>query len=134
MFARWLKFNAVGAAGILVQLAALAFFKSALGIHYLWATALAVEAAVLHNFYWHVRWTWAGRPARLSATLSLLVRFNLSNGLLSLVSNVLLMRLLAGTLSLPYLPASLLAIAVTSVANFLLSEFLVFGRTLGNKP
>lgn len=128
MLGRWLKFNAVGAAGIVVQLAALAGFKSGLGIHYLWATALAVEVAVLHNFYWHARWTWADRPASLRETLARLVRFNLSNGLLSLVSNVLLMRLLVGSLGLPYLAANLIAIAATSVANFLLSEFLVFRR------
>lgn len=129
MLARWLRFNAVGALGILVQLAALALFKSGLGIHYLWATALAVEVAVLHNFYWHIRWTWADRPAQFSETLARLLRFNLSNGLLSLTGNLLLMRLLVGTFDLPYLPANLLAIAVTSIANFLLSEFLVFRRT-----
>ncbi len=32
-----------------------------LGPHYLVATALAVEMAVLHNFFWHRRWTWADR-------------------------------------------------------------------------
>ena len=130
MFDRWLKFNAVGAAGIAVQLGALALFKSGLGIHYLWATALAVEVAVLHNFYGHVRWTWADRPVHLSETFARLLRFNLSNGLLSLAGNVLLMRLLVGTFGLPYLLANLVAIAATSVANFLLSEFLVFRRTL----
>lgn len=48
---RWLKFNAVGAMGICVQLLAVYFFSSVLEINSLWATALAVEAAVLHNFY-----------------------------------------------------------------------------------
>jgi len=40
---RWLKFNAVGAMGIAVQLAALALFKSGLHMDYLLATAAAVE-------------------------------------------------------------------------------------------
>jgi putative flippase GtrA len=111
-----------------VQLAALWAFKSALGVPYLWATALAVETAVLHNFYWHERWTWADRRGSWTQTLVRLLRFNLTTGTLSIVSNVVLMRLLAGWLGLHYLAANLIAIAVTSVANFLLSEFFVFAK------
>lgn len=46
----WLKFNAVGGMGIGVQLITLTGLKSGLHIDYLLATALAVEAAVVHNF------------------------------------------------------------------------------------
>lgn len=48
---RWLRFNAVGAIGLGVQLATLAFVHSSLGMNYLLSTAIAVEAAVLHNFF-----------------------------------------------------------------------------------
>ncbi len=120
---RWLKFNAVGIAGVLVQLAALALFHSVLGIHYLAATALAVEIAVLHNFAWHERWTWRDRPGNSPARLA---RFNATTGLLSIGSNLILMRLFAGALGIPYLAANLLAIAVTSMANFVVSELFVF--------
>ena len=51
---RWLKFNAVGAIGVAVQLSVLAALIQ-LGTHYLAATALAVETAVLQNYYWHTR-------------------------------------------------------------------------------
>ena len=61
---RWLKFNAVGAIGIAVQLAVLTLLKSGLGLNYLLATALAVEVTVLHNFFWHERFTWGDRPSR----------------------------------------------------------------------
>lgn len=47
---RWLRFSIVGALGIGAQLATLAFFHRALGLHCLGATALAVECAILHNF------------------------------------------------------------------------------------
>ena len=60
---RWLKFNAVGAAGIGVQLAVLVSLRAGLHLHYLLATALAVEATVLHNFFWHKRFTWADRKS-----------------------------------------------------------------------
>ena len=61
---RWLKFYVVGAMGIAVQAAALALFIHGFGWHYLVATPLAVEAAILHNFAWHWRWTWADRAGR----------------------------------------------------------------------
>jgi putative flippase GtrA len=121
---RWLKFNTVGAIGIGVQLAALTLFKSALHVEILWATAAAVEIAVLHNFLWHERWTWKDRTG--SHVLVRLARFNLTTGAMSIVSNLLCMRLLVGQLHMQYLVANLLAIAVTSIANFLLSELFVF--------
>lgn len=59
--ARWLKFNFVGGIGIVVQFAVLFFLKSVAHLNYLFATALAVEAAVIHNFVWHERFTWVDR-------------------------------------------------------------------------
>ena len=126
-FCRWLKFNAVGAIGIGVQLTALAIFRSLLHLDYLLATVLAVETAVLHNFQWHERFTWDDRPAsRFTHSLVRLVRFNASNGLISILGNVLLMRVLVGTLRMQYFVANLIAIAVCSLVNFLLSDCFVF--------
>jgi len=124
---RWLKFNAVGGIGIGVQLAALAVFRSLLHLDYLLATVLAVETAVLHNFLWHERFTWADRPARhFTHSLVRLVRFNASNGLISILGNLLLMRLLVGTLGMQYVVANLIAIAACSLVNFVLSDCFVF--------
>lgn len=128
-FVRWLKFNAVGAAGIVVQLGVLAALTSGLGVGYLVATALAVETAVLHNFFWHERWTWGDRTQgrrRMGAVLGRLLRFNLSNGLVSILTNLVLMRVLVGRLGLHYLPANMLAIAAGSLVNFLVSHLFVF--------
>jgi putative flippase GtrA len=117
---RWAKFNAVGAIGVAVQLGTLALLIQ-LGVHYLVATALAVGAAVLQNYYWHTRWTWKGREGSLW-------RFHLANGLLSLISNLVWMRMFTGWLGIPPLPANLMAIALTSTANFLLGDRWVFAR------
>jgi putative flippase GtrA len=126
---RWLKFNFVGGIGIGVQLAVLGVFRSLLHLNYLLATALAVEAAVLHNFVWHERFTWADRPAAHPVqSLVRLAKFNLSNGGVSIVGNLLLMRLLVGELHLNYVLANLVAVAVCSLVNFLLSDRLVFQR------
>lgn len=125
----WLKFNAVGGIGILVQLAALAILKGLLHVGYLPATALAVEIAVLHNFIWHERWTWVertGNARNVREVLGRLARFNLSTGVISTASNLLFMSLLVGRLHMQYLIANLVSIAITSLANFLLSDLFVF--------
>ena len=58
---RWGKFNLVGAMGMVVQLAALALFNRVSAGHYLYATAAAIELALLHNFVWHLHYTWRDR-------------------------------------------------------------------------
>ncbi len=134
-FFRWLKFNFVGGIGIGVQLAALAILRSGFHIDYLLATALAVELAVVHNFLWHERYTWVDRPSgSLRYSLLRLAKFNVSNGAVSLLGNLLMMRLLVGEFHVNYAVANLAAIAVCSLANFLLSDRLVFQQGLsGNE-
>ncbi|HYN15773.1 MAG TPA: GtrA family protein [Terriglobales bacterium] len=124
---RWLKFNLVGAIGIVVQLAVLGILTGVFKLDYLPATALAVEAAVLHNFLWHERFTWADRASLTRRqALMRLVRFNLTTGAVSIFGNLLLMRLLVGQVHLPSLPANLVSIAGCSLVNFVVSEFIVF--------
>jgi putative flippase GtrA len=130
---RWLKFNAVGLLGVGVQLTALTLLTKLAGVHYLIATPLAVETAVLHNFVWHERYTWRDRTSANPGKLRRLFRFHLTNGLLSLVANVLLMRLLAGVLRLPLVAANALCIVSCSLANFAMSHLLVFGRPPANR-
>ncbi|MBI3896349.1 MAG: GtrA family protein [Acidobacteria bacterium] len=124
---RWIKFNAVGFLGMLVQLGSLGFFVHIVGLHYLVATALAVEAAVLHNFFWHRRWTWADRRGSVApATSLLLLRFNLTTGLVSIAGNLFFMRILSGAGGLEPMVANLLSIASCSLINFFLSDRWVF--------
>ncbi len=126
-FLRWLKFNTVGGIGIAVQLGALAVFRSWLKLDYLLATGLAVEIAVVHNFLWHERFTWADRPAvRPWHSLIRLAKFNASNGAVSIAGNLLLMRLLVGKLKFNYVASNCVAIAVCSLVNFLLGDRFVF--------
>jgi putative flippase GtrA len=129
IFLRWLKFNLVGLIGIGVQLVALAVFRSLLQLNYLLATALAVETAVLHNFLWHQRFTWADRgSAGPMQALLRLAKFNASNGAVSILANLILMRVLVGEFGVNYVVANLIAVTVCSIVNFLLSDRFVFER------
>ena len=121
---RWLKFNAVGAVGIGVQLAALAALRSGLGVGYLSATAMAVETAVIHNYLWHERFTWADRET--GSSLVRFLKFNLTTGVFSIGGNLLLMRVLVGELGMNYLVANLVTIATCSIVNFVVSDRVVF--------
>ena len=123
---RTIRFYSVGAVGVGVQLGALWALASLLGWHYLAATVAATEAAVLHNFVWHIRWTWADRPGSAAETLRRLVRFHVTNGLVSIVGNVLLMMLLTGFFKIHYLLANAASILACALANLALSEFWVF--------
>jgi putative flippase GtrA len=129
---RWLRFNAVGAMGIAVQTGALALLKGGLHMDYLAATALAVEAAVLHNFVWHEHWTWKDRTASHRGAMGRLLRFNLSNGAISIAVNLVFMRVLVGGFDIPYMAANFTAIAAGSLANYLASDRLVFGKAAGD--
>ncbi len=127
MVRRWVKFNVVGGLGIGVQLAALTIFRSWLRLDYLLATGMAVEIAVIHNFLWHERFTWADRPAgRLRRSLIRFAKFNASNGAVSIAGNLALMRLLVGEAKWNYVASNVLAIVACSLVNFLLGDRFVF--------
>jgi putative flippase GtrA len=126
MLVRFARFNAVSALGILVQLAVVTLLVGLVRMHYLVGTALAVETAVLHNFAWHERWTWADRRAG-SVFFRCLV-FHAGNGCVSLLGTLALLPLLVGVLHLHYIVANLATIASTGLLNFLISDRLVFAR------
>jgi putative flippase GtrA len=129
MLMRWGKFNAVGAMGMVVQLAVLAALNRMWAAHYLAATAAAIEITLLHNFAWHVRWTWRDRGDG-AALLTQCLRFHLSNGLVSMVGNLALMRLLVGA-GMPVVIANCLAILSCSIVNFCLGDLWAFARGRG---
>ena len=123
--------------GIVVQFAALFLLKSVLHFDYLLATAIAVEAAVVHNFAWHEQFTWADRTKadrtkldsgepRWRRSLPRFVRFNLTNGAVSILGNLALMKVMVGQGHMNYLLANAIAITLCSLANFLVSNEWVF--------
>lgn len=128
MSARVRAFVVVGALGFGVQLAALVLLTRA-GLVLPIATALAVEAAVLHNFWWHERWTWRDRSgAGDTRWRTRLVRFHSSNAMISIGVNVVLTWALARYLHLPAVGANVVAVLTASVANYLAADRWVFAR------
>ena len=126
---RWGKFNLVGAVGMVVQLAVLAVLNRCVPGHYLLASAAAIEITLLHNFVWHLHYTWRDRRCR-SALRSQLIRFHPSNGLVSLVGNLALMPVLVEEMRIPELAANAIAILCCSIVNFFLGHNWAFAPAL----
>ncbi|HKN17662.1 MAG TPA: GtrA family protein [Candidatus Sulfotelmatobacter sp.] len=122
-----MRFNLVGGIGVALQLALLLLLKSVLDLNYLIATALAVEATVVHNFLWHERYTWADRvQPSWRKSLGRLLRFNLTNGAVSIGGNLALMKIMVSFWHVNYLVANGVAIVLCSLVNFVVSNEYVF--------
>jgi len=112
-------------AGMAAQLGVLTLLSRVWAGHYLLASGVAVEAAVLHNFAAHLRYTWRERRVEITP-VGAWWRFQVSNGGVSLVGNMLLMRMLVGSAHVPVLAANTIAIVVCGLTNFWLGERWAF--------
>ena len=126
-YARFGRFNLVGLCGAGLQLLLFELLSRGSHLPGALAAALAVELAVLHNFFWHEQFTWRdrGRPGFRGRALRLF-RFHATNGLLSIGGNTLLVYCLVDQLNAPPLPSALAAIAVCAPINFLLADRWVY--------
>ena len=124
---RRLVFMAIGTMGLGLQLLVLRLLATGTTLALQTSMVLAVETALLHNFVWHERWTWADRKAGApSAWLQRLARFHLTSGVVSIAGNVLLTSLFVAVAGLHYLVANVLAVGACTVLNFLAADRLVF--------
>jgi putative flippase GtrA len=114
--------------GFLIQIGSLALLTMAAGWPYEPATAIAVQLTVLHNFFWHERWTWRdrttarhgrGMPGRLAL-------YEATAGVTSIAGNLLLTAVCVELLGFSALAANVTAVAFSSLANFLVADRWVF--------
>lgn len=126
LWRRFARFNAVGALGIVVQLTTIWALTDGAALPYLAATVIAVSAAVIHNFLWHLRWTWGDRPTTAAGALAAFVRFVSANGVVSFTGNVVIMAALVGGAGLKPVVANVIAIGACGLVNFWLGERVVF--------
>lgn len=130
---RFLKFGTVGASGTAVNLGILY-----LGQEHLFTAvqptqlklnlslALAIFLATVNNFFWNRLWTWADRQHLHHKSLpAQFWQYTLSCGV-SIALQIVFTNLLAPHFY--YQVANLIAIALTSVVNFLLNDIWTFGR------
>jgi putative flippase GtrA len=126
------KFALVGLFGAALQISLLWWLTHRAGLPVHLATPMAVELAVLHNFEWHARFTWQDRRVKgARRTMRRFLRFQTSNGLISLIGNTLVNHVLIERLSFPAVLSALAAISICSLANYIVADRWVYeGLTL----
>jgi putative flippase GtrA len=123
VIARFLKFSTAGALGFLIQIAAVSLFMT-LGWHYLAATAIAVELAIVTNFAWHRAITWADRAE--GNALRQFVRFNALTAVTSIAGSLLVTGLLVESAGVSPVVANIICVAGLGLVNFIGADTLVF--------
>ena len=120
------RFAVVAAAGFGVQMGVLHVLIARYGVPSPLAVAIAVESAILHNFFWHERWTFARRGGPRGGRLGRLWRFNGSTVVVSVVGQVLITGAVLELLPMPVAVANAIAVAVLGLVNFVVADRWVF--------
>jgi putative flippase GtrA len=124
---RWARFAVAGLGGFVVQIGALAALTRWTELHYVVATLVAVELAILSNFVWHEQWTWRDRPSAGGTDRWLrLARFHVLTGFTSIVGTTAVTAALVEGAGLAPLVSNAIAVIAIGLVNFAGSETLVF--------
>jgi putative flippase GtrA len=122
--ARILKFACVGCVGVGINTGALYILSRWLGLPVAAASAVAVELAVISNYFLNARWTFATQ----AASLRRFAKFNLAS-LFGLGLNVMIVWLLT-RFGIYFLAANLFGIAAGFASNYVFSSIWVWGQVL----
>jgi putative flippase GtrA len=124
---RWMRFNTIGMMGAGVQLLLIFLLRTFFHLNYLVATLIAVQCSLIHNFFWHQRWTWKNSVSTgRRESFQRFLRFNSSSGTISMIGNLGFTSMLVQAVHLPYLVCNVLAIGGCNILNFLLAHKFAF--------
>jgi dolichol-phosphate mannosyltransferase len=136
---RFVKFGIVGGSGVVVNAGLFYVFTTYAAFDHKVASVIAIECAIINNFFWNYFWTWKDRKTESKRSFFfMLLKFNLSSGLIAFVVNWGLLVLLTDLLHVNYhIPISqvsnafisnLIGIGCGTMVNFFLSHYLVFTK------
>lgn len=128
---QWVRFNVVGVCGFVVQIATLSMMVRA-GLPTAASIAIAVLAAVSHNFIWHERFTWPNQPRE--GRLGRWMAYQASTGAVSVITNVGATPLVMTVTGLPVVAANAVAVVLMSGLNFVVSDRIIFDRRPELRP
>jgi putative flippase GtrA len=121
---RFIKFLVAGLGGCIVQIATLAVLLHGFHLHYVAATIVAVELAILINFVWHERWTW--NTCGTAGVMTRLLRFNALTAVTSILGSLVVTTFLVETVSMAPIVANSISVIVLGALNFVGSDRFVF--------
>jgi putative flippase GtrA len=117
--------------GFIVQMAAFVALTSVVHASWLSATVAAAEVSIIHNFFWHERWTWKDRIESGFSLLAKLARFNVATGIVGVGGNLAVVALYVTVFKLPPVVANVLAVATLSIVNFIVADRWIFRAAVG---
>ena len=130
---RFIKFGAVGASGTVINIAVLYVAQEFLlraiedfHVRLNYSIALAITLATISNFYWNRRLTWRDRQHEVHHSALFLFFKYVMAAALSIALQSLLTKWLA--LSMHYILANVVAIALASLCNFVVNDRMTFRR------
>jgi dolichol-phosphate mannosyltransferase len=119
-----MRFNLVGVMGFALQTTTLWLLVRWAGLSAVIAITIGVLAAVSHNFAWHERFTWPGRPR--DERFKRWLVFHVSTGAVSVLTNLGVTAIVMSATGLSIVPANVIAVAIASTVNFWINDRLVF--------
>ncbi len=128
---RGTKFMIVAWIGMLVNTGCLYFFKGVLGVRLIPASVMAIEIAIIHNFFWLRFWAWGDRGAsdgRPPFVKQLLI-YNVATGAVDLAANVTILWVLSTLFGVQYLVANIMGMILGPFIKFWLNERIIFKET-----
>ena len=126
MIKAFVKFGIVGASGAVINLAIfnLLLFVPFFHQHYLVTNTIAFLVSVSNNFYWNFKWTFRGKAQHKTFTEKY-IKFVLIS-LINFAINTAILGAMVDQLGLNKRIAKILAIAITSILNFIGNYAITF--------
>ncbi len=124
--ARFGRFSAVGATGLVVNTLLLALLADVAGIYYVAAAILATQGSTLWNFSLTEAWVFAGRDHERSLTRRALLFFAMNNAALAL--RVPLLFALTTGLGIHYLASNILTLVALTVIRFVVADGWIWAK------
>lgn len=120
------RFTKVGLVGSVVNLGVLYFLKTYSPVSLVVCSLIAIEISIISNFIFHNLYTFKNTNAKKPIAVRMF-RYNAASVLTALLT-VLVFHLLVSYLNIFYLSAQFIAICVSFVANYLISNRFVWGK------
>jgi len=124
---QFIRFALVGVLNSAIQYLIFLFLYSLIGTQYLLASIIGYIAGMINSYILNRRWTFGSRSQKLLTELGRFVAVNL----ISLGVNLGLLFLLVSTGVMAPQWAQVLAIAGSTLVNFVLNKFWTFARSSG---
>ncbi len=119
------KYYAVGASGVLVNLALLYFLTEFAGLWYFLSYTLAISASITSNFILNKMWTFSD-SVDSQKTIVMYVKF-VSVSLLGMAIQLASVYVLVESFAVYYMIAALISVGIAGAINFVINRRWTFG-------